>query len=133
MQFYYKSLKSTLLNLKSHNSGLDLLENLIQVFNRINKVYGRPLLRVNKLAKHQKKKKQIMINFLKQFIIKTKKKLNKIFINSKHENLFLICLILVIKQNNKAIIRNFFIVLILILIYNKKKNKVTKIKKKKSK
>lgn len=57
MQFYYKSLKSTLLNLKSHNSGLDPLENLIQVINQINKVYGRPLLRVYKLAKHEKKKK----------------------------------------------------------------------------
>ena len=57
MQFYYKNLKSILLNLKSHNSGLDPLENLIQVFNQINKVYGKLLRRVNKLAKHVKKKK----------------------------------------------------------------------------
>jgi len=57
MQFYYKSLKLTLLNHKSLNSGLDPLENRIQEFNQINKIYGKPLHRVNKQAKLVKEKK----------------------------------------------------------------------------
>jgi hypothetical protein len=57
MQFYYKSLKLTSLNRKSLNSGLDPLENRIQEFKQINKIYGKPLHRVNKQAKLVKEKK----------------------------------------------------------------------------
>ena len=78
MRFYYKSLKLILLNRKSLNNGLDRLENLIQEFKKISKIYGKQLLKVSKQAEDVKNKKLIMINFLKQFMIITKKQPNLI-------------------------------------------------------